>query len=98
MESSIACCPTLVFQRSANRIQDFVTTDLSRQAENGIVAVNQDSHDFRISVVERKPVGFFEDKPGILAEYIDGGKYRERERENFTSPFSQHWLMRTRLC
>ena len=21
--------------------------------------------------------------------------YRERERENFTSPFSQHWLMRT---
>ena len=23
---------------------------------------------------------------------------RERERENFTSPFSQHWLMRTRLC
>ena len=22
----------------------------------------------------------------------------ERERENFTSPFSQHWLMRTRLC
>ena len=21
----------------------------------------------------------------------------ERERENFTSPFSQHWLMRTRL-
>ena len=23
---------------------------------------------------------------------------RERERENFTCPFSQHWLMRTRLC
>ena len=23
---------------------------------------------------------------------------QERERENFTSPFSQHWLMRTRLC
>ena len=22
----------------------------------------------------------------------------ERERESFTSPFSQHWLMRTRLC
>ena len=22
---------------------------------------------------------------------------RERERENFSSPFSQHWLMRTRL-
>ena len=22
---------------------------------------------------------------------------RERERENFTGPFSQHWLMRTRL-
>ena len=22
---------------------------------------------------------------------------RERERERFTSPFSQHWLMRTRL-
>ena len=27
-----------------------------------------------------------------------GTHARERERENFTSPFSQHWLMRTRLC
>ena len=24
--------------------------------------------------------------------------YEERERENFTSPFSQHWLMRKDLC
>ena len=26
------------------------------------------------------------------------GLHVSLERENFTSPFSQHWLMRTRLC